>query len=196
MLYTYFFFVFTEDVELIGLFLCTLTWTLRTYEWIYMRSPEAQEPPFTVFSFFFSPPLWIYCILDLHNPVRSPIHFNSVYGSSRQRSPCKPPLTFKVYFKANSVSGRQTLFSHIQPQSPWWRRGEKTAIGCVLVVWVGRQQFSSWRVQVGWSRALVRLQSTQGVKVFHQWKAKGEVEGGKCLRGLKPRSKTSESWEK
>lgn len=49
---------------------------------------------------------------------------------------------------------------------------------------------------VGWSRALVRPQSTLGVKVFHQWKAKGEVEGGKCWRGLKPRSKTSESWEK
>lgn len=96
-----------------------------------MRSPEAQEPPFTVFFFF--PSVWIYCILNLHNPVRNPIYFNSVYGSSRHRSPCKPSLTFKVYFKANGVSGRQTLFFAHSASASLKEKGKRAAIGFVSV---------------------------------------------------------------
>lgn len=142
-LYMYIVLLHREDVELICLFLNTLMWTLRTYEYTWGAQRRRNHP--SLCSFF--SPVWIYCILNLHNPVRSPIYFNSVCGSSRHRSPCKPSLTFKVYFKANCVSGRQTLFLHIPPQTPWRRRKKNCNCKCVCVS-VGRHRSNSWKL--GW----------------------------------------------
>lgn len=93
--------------------------------WIYMRSPETQEPPFTVLFFFFLlqcgftvPSI---CIILLEA-----LYILTVFTDPGVISrPVNPFSPLKCILKANSISGRQTLFLHVLSQSPWTQEGER-----------------------------------------------------------------------